>query len=700
MKVSSYPNFPLDYTASQRQELPRGGGLRACRCTIPCVPHEDSTHENSIPERFSVPENGLPWYYRRRVSGTDWLAGEIQIKNKTEKGTMDNSNETMPDPCGDWPIEYLRHKAEEAELAEMSLREYEPSEEELEAMYAEEEQMQAQMWEEHRSTAVTTLRPPCTEELCRTANPRPAPTIREIREKEERKRKDGDGTMEKEGWGRNHIQRWHGKTEQYKKNLFFQKYNMIRKEHGGINTNKGFPDMSSEVKEFNRKLSDRLDAVANMVFDGHHARFKDWTHCREAAEGCYVLIALKEAEQWKSCHEGCEVVCAEVKQMMPHLVIERKGVQIRSDLFRALFPEYRLNGKKQKLPYSLLLEALAMCKIIYATKGYVVDKIPREYAIHNDTMKELMADYLANRKDEDVFDARRCFQAYYPKRLLAHQLKVAQREYAKGLVYEGISVKLPECWDSSLSEFGLFDFDERLSIDHLIYGMSVFERHVKSRRKYGRVYDWFTNCPSAFRRYLTRDGMFYRELVDCPAGIFWMFAIHGYEKGRIDYAECRKMIDGCFRTSFYEEVSGKAKSKALKRKFMMALNMSAWSVRNYTQALEDDMFMLVRGKLADDYPLWSAFLEQLRQDRKFRKYQKIGKYNHIETTKVEMILMNELMRRLSNEGVSGLRRVHDAIYGLIPGDLTSKMKAHYREVLYDVVIDHLNSIDEKKRIAA
>lgn len=49
----------------------------------------------------------------------------------------------------------------------------------------------------------------------------------------------------------------------------------------------------------------------------------------------------------------------------------------------------------------------------------------------------------------------------------------------------------------------------------------------------------------------------YRELIDCHSGFFWMFAIYGYQKEKIEKDECKKMISHCFKGTFYQDISGK-----------------------------------------------------------------------------------------------------------------------------------------------
>ena len=217
--------------------------------------------------------------------------------------------------------------------------------------------------------------------------------------------------------------------------------------------------------------------------------------------------------------------------------------------------------------------------------------------------------------------------------------------------------------------------------------MKSFKKHNPPRYKGDRVYDWFVSCPSAFRRYIYKGHRHYRELIDCHSGIFWMFALLGYRNGRIGSEECQRMIDHCFKGTFYTDVSKRKKTKAVKRTFMRVLNMSKGQERYMVGMRRDALFIHIRRELFQSYPQWSSYLTYLKRT----KHGKIGRYNHYRTIAIEKIIMDELRRRLESIGYTDLRRVHDALYGL--EDVSG-----IEGMLYSVTMDYFQSIKPRRHV--
>jgi len=263
------------------------------------------------------------------------------------------------------------------------------------------------------------------------------------------------------------------------------------------------------------------------------------------------------------------------------------------------------------------------------------------------------------------------------------KLKEAVKIYSGLGEVGGLKVILPKDWEKSVTPYGAFTFNEKLTVENLIRGMKLFRKQGKGHYRHNRYFDWFVSCSSAFRVYIYKGEKHYRELVDCHSGIFWMFALHALKGGKIGAEECKRMIDHCFCGRFYTDVSGREKTRAVKTMFMKVLNMRARDVRRMEKENHNELFIRIKEGLARSYPELSEYLEHLRATPSDRNEIGIGRYNHYSTTKFEHKIMDKLQKKLEKLGYSDLRRVHDALYGLedVP-DID--------QILYDISIEYLN----------
>lgn len=213
-------------------------------------------------------------------------------------------------------------------------------------------------------------------------------------------------------------------------------------------------------------------------------------------------------------------------------------------------------------------------------------------------------------------------------------------------------------------------------IDDIIDGLKRFKEHKTIGYVYGRYYDWFTSCTSAFRHYIYIGNNHYRELVDCHSGMFWMFAIYGYRLGKISKDETLKMIEHCFSGTFYTDVSGeKIKTKELKAKFMKIANMHNGQLCFLCN--NDETAKTIYSNMKVLYPEWINFIDELRNLHK----SEIGQKNHEAITNIEREIMDELKDLLEREyNVKNSLRVHDALYTLNDID-------DIDDILYGLVIE-------------
>ena len=438
-------------------------------------------------------------------------------------------------------------------------------------------------------------------------------------------------------------------------------------------------------------IVEKLAEIADRNYAENAANFKDKTHFLDSLERCYCLIANRTCQEWNETNGiDHKMSKSDFLKDFRLLVYPLENSYIHSAEFKRIFKSYWLNGKKRNIPYGVLLKVLSDGGIIHVNNSYssgmedgheVWKHWPKSYCLDSRFMFEVIEAYIDGKGKDESFNIYECFQAYYPNKLLEAEIEKARILYRTMEEREGIRVILPNDWETQISRFGYFHFDKKLTVESLLQGMKSFQRHTRPKQNGGRIYDWFTSCPSAFRTCLWKDGKHYRELIDCHSGIFWMFALHGYSQGQIGREECKRIIDHCFKGTFYTDVSGEAKTKALKQVFMKVLNTTRKQEWYFEEKEKDSLFKKIRLNLSRRYPQWTAYLSILKD----KHPRKLGKYNHYFTTRIEKRIMDELKRRLEALGHTDLRRVHDALYGLEDvKDIDS--------ILYQVVMDYFNAI--------
>ena len=443
-------------------------------------------------------------------------------------------------------------------------------------------------------------------------------------------------------------------------------------------------------------IASAITEIADRNYEKVASHFKGKAHFKSSLERCYALLANKTCQEWNELN-GIDP-CLTKEDFMANfmsLAFGLKNTYIHSNDLKKAFPSYRFNGKKKVVPYSKLLKMLSDGGIIHVNNSYSSGKesaghdaftpFSKSYGLDFCFMFKVIGAYFDEKPPTEPFNIYKCFCAYFPNRLLDSKVKEAKSLYDNQVEIEGLRVVLPHGWENQLSPFGCFSFDEELSIDKLILGLKSFKTNKPPRCNGGRTYDWFTACPSSFRRYIYKGDRHYRELIDCHSGIFWMFALHGYRNGRIGGDECLRMIDHCFNGTFYTDVSKREKTKAVKRTFMRVLNMSRGQERYMEEMRRDALFIHIRRELSRSYPQWSSYLVYLKRT----KHGEIGRYNHYRTIDIEKIIMDELRRRLESIGLTDLRRVHDALYGL-------EDVAGIEGILYTVTMDYFHSIKPRR----
>lgn len=428
-------------------------------------------------------------------------------------------------------------------------------------------------------------------------------------------------------------------------------------------------------------------------------RFKDKPQFLDALYQCYALIANRCCAYWNDCNGKDWRRKLGDSRSIYYIAAEQLPFEpIHSRELDSLCMSYRLKGRKRKVPYSRVLAILELEDVIEIDRSYLKGHYSMSYRLKPKFMVDVLCQRLEGVSRHDELCIYKCFDAVYPKRLLEKRLNEARKIYADLQTFDGVRLVLPDGWDKKgLSVFGEFAFDGKLDIENLIRGMKLFREHKVSGYSYGRFYDWFTLCPSAVRRYLTDGNRSYREIVDCPSGFFWMFALYGFRMGRVGVDECQRMIDQCFSGSFYTAISGLPKTGAVKVEFMKVLNMRASQIE-YMREIQNELFFVIKDRLAFCYPELSAFLELIRANPKWRQNKSIGRFLHAEITKIEREIMEGMERELERRGMTKLRRVHDAIWGL-----DSLEKGDAQEILKKVVIKYFNSLgnmDKKLKYAA
>ena len=446
-----------------------------------------------------------------------------------------------------------------------------------------------------------------------------------------------------------------------------------------------------------------LSEASERQYPNYGHSFQTPVQFQEALENCYSLIASRTALAWKQnigmSLDFSSAIFQNVNWYYADLI---PFVSIHSDSFQDLFKTYRRNGRKKKIPYSLALKALEAERIIEVDKGYSngIDKgrhYAKSYRLHRDFLLPLMDSFLIRKRTTEnkipsIYD---CLCAYFHGRLLERKLNEAKIIYERLQPHEGLSVSFPRNWKKQVCAFGFFSFDNDLDLLNLVSDLRYFEKHADYGYTAGRHYDWFVSCSSSFRKYIHLGGKSYHELIDCHSGFFWMFALYGYAKGKIGADECKGMIDECFDGKFYENISQQPKSRAVKIEFMKVMNMTKRQVNAITKYQPDGLFSRIRERLASTYPQWSSFLEAIRAEPKMRNRIKIGKFNHYALTRIERHIMDELKRRLEARGLKGLRRVHDALWGVDDID-----EAEIMPILKTVVYDYMEKVRPPMLLAA
>lgn len=416
-----------------------------------------------------------------------------------------------------------------------------------------------------------------------------------------------------------------------------------------------------------KRIRSYLTDISKTRYKDYGNSFQNAEQFHTALESCYSLIAFR------TCREWCNRFNATLNFSASDFTHNRwyyadllPFTPIHSDLFDNLFSSFRCDGRKRKVPYSFALNALEDEGIIEVNKSYSTGCFSKSYRLRCDFMLSVITDYLQRKNMTDdnpnIYD---CFCAYCPSRILKQRLKEAETLYHDLQPHEGLSVRLPRGWRKQLSAFGFLTFDtDGLDIFNLIDGLRFFDKHQDYGFTAGRHYDWFVSCSSAFRKYIYLDGKPYHELIDCHSGFFWMFAIYGYQQGRISIDECERMIEHCLGGHFYADIAEQPKSVEVKLTFQKVLNTTVRQMKFIEENCHDKLFIRIRKNLAIAYPLWSSFLEDLRAKPSLRRRKKIGQFNHYALTKIERKIMESLQAKLEDMGLRGVRRVHDALWGV------------------------------------
>ena len=423
-------------------------------------------------------------------------------------------------------------------------------------------------------------------------------------------------------------------------------------------------------------ISRRLDDAARAHYESYKDKFSSLEQFRRGLGDCYRLVAWHVGMQWRKYYgdtiKESDDWIREIRSLTPR--------QIHSKDFGKVLPNYRdMNGKCRRQPYGACLDTLNANHIIYSSESYSNGKdgpFTKCYGLENDFFANVLSDLFSCKDNERPHRIFSAIEGCYPPNLLKGKIKDAQRLYASLEPVKGISCVLPAGWESQCTDEASFSFNPNLTIEKLLLGLDHFRKQKDPTNHYGRTYDWFTLCPSAFRRHLFIDGKPYREIIDCPSGIFWMLAIAGYKTQKIPEQEVLRLIDQCFGGCFYTDIAGvPQKTVTLKKAFMKSVNASP---RDFRFACKDPLVCKVSRAIGNQYPAFWSWIEEMRRVHR----DAFGEENHRASTLIEQEVMTSLSRHFEEMGYAHLRRVHDALWGVqeIPGA---------REFLHQIARDYI-----------
>ena len=358
--------------------------------------------------------------------------------------------------------------------------------------------------------------------------------------------------------------------------------------------------------------------------------------------------------------------------------------EANSDIFATelsnIVTPYIDKAKCQHRPsYKNCVQTLIDAGIIHCNKSYRHDAhngFPRQYGLHANFIRNAFSYYTQTNSEINFFKALRLLE---PPRTLKHKIRKVKDLYEETRNINGLQIVLPSGWESAVDEYGDLTVNPKLNIDLLYRNMQIFSRQYDAGYKFGRYYDWFTFCSPEFRSLIHINGKHFVELADCPSGMYAMLPIVGVQERQISPDECHAIIDHCFQGTFYSDLSGEKKTKRLKVQFMIVFNSSPSA---FSIALKDPVISHIATSTQALYPGFWTWIEE----RRHRFGNKLGRQNHIDSTCIEKKLMETAKKRLEGIGLSNIRRVHDALYGIeyIPG---------VQHMLYTIAIELLNEVN-------
>ena len=423
-------------------------------------------------------------------------------------------------------------------------------------------------------------------------------------------------------------------------------------------------------------VANRINETACTHYESYKTQFSSLEQFKSALNDCYGFVAWHAANEFEKMFGTSSIGLDDPRRK----VLSIAPIRINSKDFGKILANFKdTNGKWHRQPYGLCLDALEDDHILYISDSYsnaVGQSFPKSYGIENSFFINALEDSSARRDSQRPSRILRAIRGHYPLRLLKGKIREAKLLYASLKPFEEITCILPEGWENQCNDTASFNFNPKLSIDNLLSGLNLFHNHKPPTVQYGRSYDWFALAPSQFRQYLFVDGNHYREIVDCPSGIFWMLGIAGFREHKVPKEEALRLIDQCFTGHFYTNISGVAqKTPALKKSFMKAINTNSNALH---YASTDPQIKRISQNLGIQYPnLWAWI-----GDKRNTLPVKVGLENHILSTEIEKQVMTTLTTHFEEMGYQHLRRVHDALWGVqdIPNASDS---------LHQIAIDYL-----------
>jgi len=420
-----------------------------------------------------------------------------------------------------------------------------------------------------------------------------------------------------------------------------------------------------------RFVDRKLQSIAENRYEECKERFLSEQHFLDCMIICYNIVAEKFCREWINKRTaGIHLTQSTVSNIIRSV----KLCNIPREMFADALERFRKNGRLIRPPYRACLDSLVADRIVHCSDAYSNAEghsYSKAYGLHNDFALEAVGNYLASMMSSESFDIRSAILARPPAMLIDSLIRKAKRIYQDLGDINGVRLVLPNGWEK-VDGNGHLLCNPDISISRLLEDMQLFKDQKDYGDKYGRHYDWFTSCSSAFRSYLfVGDKQFY-EILDCPSGVFWMLALAGFREGKISRPEASRLIFHCLRGTFYSDISGEEKTPALKVVFMKIIN----STPKQHRKLDDQLSKTIIANLSTNYPGFWTYVQA-----KQKTSENVGRDVHAVTTHIERIIMNDIVSLLRSNGCSQLHRVHDAIWGV--DDVPNPP-----EYLYGVVFNH------------